>query len=333
MKVVVATRALEVFDALQRVGINGTHSQTALFTGQVYDALPGSNLVIVDFDDLVPHPYTTDMLRGLLTESRVLFVTSGDFVARPDYWLTEARRAGGLETALPKKRTIAFVSYSGGTGKTTLAIDTALYFAQRTKLPVFLTEFAYGESALTPLTDPNAPLLFDLVTQSDVQPLKWRGITLAPMDYENCRDLSPQLVMRWLREQMDNHVLAVIDGHWPHAMLGGSLSIRDDVNDWFVLATPRPDAVENGLKLREELGPKHAKLVMNMMGGALDSMTLNGIKRDTDLPKVNQADRFEGRLGRTILALTYGRDTWRKYEPKTVLTSISSAFGGGRNHN
>ncbi len=333
MKVVVATRTLDVLDSLQRAGINGTSTHKALFTGQVYDALPGANLVIVDFDDLVPHPYTTDMLRGLLTEGNILNVSGADFMARPQHWLEEARRSNGLSTDLPSKRIIAFTSYSGGTGRTTLAIDTALYFARRTHLPVFLTEFAYGESALAPLTDPKAPHMFDLITQADVEPLKWKGVTLAPMDYENCRDLSPQLVMRWLREQMDNHVLAVIDGHWPHAMLGGSLSVRDDVNDWFVLATPRPDAVENGLKLRDELGPKRARLVLNMMGGALDSMTLNGIKREMDLPKVNQADRFEGRLGRTILALTYGRDTWRKYEPKTVFTSISSAFGGGRNHN
>src|SRR5947209_1718309 len=121
MKVVVATRSLDVFDALQRIGINGTGSQSALFTGQVYDALPGANLVIIDFEDLVPHPYTTDMLRGLLTESHVLFISSADFVARPDHWISEARRAGGLATDLPKKRTVAFVSYSGGTGKTTLA--------------------------------------------------------------------------------------------------------------------------------------------------------------------------------------------------------------------
>lgn len=332
MKVVVATRALEVFDTLQRIGINGTHSQTALFTGQVYDALPGSNLVIVDFDDLVPHPYTTDMLRGLLTESRVLFVTSGDFVARPDYWLGEARRAGGLETALPKKRSIAFVSYSGGTGKTTLAIDTALYFAQRTKLPVFLTEFAYGESAIAPLTDANAPQLFDLVTQSDVQPVKWKGITLAPMDYENCRDLSAQLVTRWLRDQINSHVLTVVDGHWPHALLGGAGAIRDEVDEWFVLTAPRPDAVENGLKLREELGERKARLVLNMKAG-MDGITLNGIKRDLDLPRIRQADRFEGKLGRMILAQTYGRETWRKYEPKTLLDSLGFTARSSRNRN
>lgn len=330
MKVVVATRSLDVFDALQAVGINGTGSHTALFTGQVYDALPGANLVIIDFDDLVPHPYTTDMLRGLLTESHVTFVSSADFLARPEHWIGEARRAGGLETALPKKRTIAFVSYSGGTGKTTLAIDTALYFARRTKLPVLLTEFAYGESSIAPLTDPNAPQLFDLVTQSDVFPTKWKGITLAPMDYENCRDLSLQLITRWLREQMDSHVLTVIDGHWPHALLGSVGSIKDEIDEWFVLAAPRPDAVENALKLREELGTRKARLVLNLKSGALDSLTLNGVQRDFDLPRIKQPDRYEGKLGRTILAQTYGRETWRKYEPKTLLASLGAAFGSGR---
>ncbi len=333
MKVVVATRSLDVFDALQRVGINGTGTQTALFTGQVYDALKGANLVIVDFDDLAPHPYTTDMLRGLLTESNVLYVSSADFLARPQHWLEEARRAGGLATDLPKKRVIAFVSYSGGTGKTTLAIDTALYFARRTKLPVFLTEFAYGESNLASLTDPNAPQLFDLVTQTDVQPAKFKGVTLAPMDYENCRDLSAQLVTRWLHDQMDSHVLTVVDGHWPHALLSSAGAIRDEIDEWYVLAAPRPDAVENALKLRDELGARRARLVLNLKNGALDSLTLNGIKRDLDLPRIKQADRFEGKLGRTILAQTYGRETWRKYEPKTFAASFGAALGGNRNHN
>jgi hypothetical protein len=331
MKVVIATRSLEVFESLHRMGMNGASSQSALFTGQVYDALKGTNLVVVDFEDLVPHPYSTDMLRGLLTESNVLYVSSEDFLARPQYWIDEARRAGGLATDLPKKRVVAFVSYSGGVGKTTLAIDTALYFARRTKLPVFLTEFAYGESALAPLTNPDAPHLFDLVTQVDVQPAKWNGITVAPMDYENVRDLSAQLLTRWLKEQMDGHVLTVIDGHWPHALLGAAGALRDEVDDWFILAAPRPDAVENGLKLREELGERKAKLVLNLKGGAIDSITLNGIKRDLDLPRIKQADRFEGKLGRTILAQTYGRETWRKYESTSFVDRISAAFGGNRN--
>jgi hypothetical protein len=331
MKVVIAIRSLDVFESLHRMGLNGASSQSALFTGQVYDALKGTNLVVVDFEDLVPHPYSTDMLRGLLTESNVLYVSSEDFLARPQYWIDEARRAGGLATDLPKKRVVAFVSYSGGVGKTTLAIDTALYFARRTKLPVFLTEFAYGESALAPLTNPDAPHLFDLVTQVDVQPAKWNGITVAPMDYENVRDLSAQLFTRWLKEQMDGHVLTVIDGHWPHALLGSAGSLRDEVDEWFILAAPRPDAVENGLKLREELGERKARLVLNLKGGAIDSITLNGIKRDLDLPRIKQADRFEGKLGRTILAQTYGRETWRKYESTSLVDRISAAFRGNRN--
>ncbi|MCW5851452.1 MAG: hypothetical protein KIT87_15365 [Anaerolineae bacterium] len=332
MKVVVATRSLEVFEALHRMGMNGANSQSALFTGQVYDSLKGANLVVVDFEDLVPHPYSTDMLRGLLTESNVLYVNSADFLTRPQHWMDEARRAGGLATDLPKKRVIAFVSYSGGVGKTTLAIDTALYFARRTKLPVLLTEFVYGESAIAPLTNPDAPHLFDLVTQVDVQPAKWNGITLAPMDYENVRDLSASLLTRWLKEQMDHHVLTVIDGHWPHALLGTAGSLRDEVDDWFILAAPRPDAVENGLKLRDELGERKARLVLNLKGGTLDSLTLNGIKRDLDLPNIKQADRFEGKLGRAILAQTYGRETWRKYERTSLVDRIGAAFRGDRNH-
>ena len=66
MNVLVATKALPVFDVLQ--GIEGIECKEALFTGRVYEASSDVQLVVVDFEDLVPHPYTMDMLQSLLTE-------------------------------------------------------------------------------------------------------------------------------------------------------------------------------------------------------------------------------------------------------------------------
>ena len=320
MKILVATKDLAVFDALQ--GLTGLEYDSALFTGQIYEALPGAGLVIVDFDDLVEHPYTVGMLRGILSDSDVPFVSSEEFLAEPESWLAEARRLGGETTALPTKRTIAFVSYSGGVGKTVLAMDTAAHFARRTKLPVVLLEFTYGESAVSALVGSNVPALFELATQPDVDALVWNGVTLVPMDYDNSRDLSIQLLGKYLKDIMREHVLTVIDAHWPHALIG---AVRDEIDRWYVVATPRPDAVENATKLAAELGPK-ASVLLNQKGGMVDSLALSGIERAVELPVIKEADRWNGELGKRVLYHTYGHGTWGQYEPQGFFEGFRKRF-------
>lgn len=320
MKVLVATKDLAVFDALQ--GLTGLEYSEALFTGQIYESLPGARLVIVDFDDLVEHPYSVNMLRGILSDSDVPFVSSEEFLAEPEAWLTEARRLGGETTALPTKRTVAFVSYSGGVGKTVLAMDTAVHFARRSKLPVALLEFTYGESAISALVGAQIPALFELATQPDVDPVVWNGVTLIPMDYDNSRDLSIQLLGKYLKDVMREHVLTVIDAHWPHALIG---AVRDEIDRWYVVGTPRPDAVENAEKLAAELGPK-ASIVLNQKGGVVDSMALHGIERAVELPTVREADRWNGELGKRILLHTYGQGTWGQYEPPGLFANFRKRF-------
>jgi len=324
MKVLVATKALEVFDVLQ--GIEGVECQEALFTGQIYDTIPKVQLVIVDFGDLVQHPYSVEMLQGLLAESSIPSVSSEEFLAQPDKWLLEARGIAGEMARLPEKMSIAFVSYSGGTGKTALAMDTALHFARRTKMPVLLVEFTYGESAIAALTGLEMPYLFDLTTQLEAKAMRWRGVTLAPMDYDNCQDLSIQLIAKYLKGQMAQHVLTVVDSHWPHGLIG---AIRDEVDRWFVVATPRPDAIENAKKLKKELDPK-ASIILNQKGGIADSLALTGLERALDLPQIRQVDRFEGHLGRQILSQAYGSQNWRRYEPQSLIARIGRRLGFGR---
>jgi hypothetical protein len=317
VKVLVATKELAVFDTLQ--GISNLDYASALFTGQIYESLPGAQLVVVDFDDLVEHPYSVGMLRGILSDSDVPFVSSEEFLAEPDRWVQEARTRGGEATDLPTKRTIAFVSYSGGVGKSVLSLDTAAHFARRTKLPVCVLEFTYGESAISALAGQNAPALFELATQPDVDPFVWNGVTLVPMDYDNSRDLSIQLLGKYLKDVMREHVLTVIDAHWPHALIG---SVRDEIDRWYVVGTPRPDAVDNAQKLAAELGPK-AHIVMNQKGGVVDSLALSGIERALELPVVKEADRFGGKLGAKVLLHTYGEATWGIHEPKSMFSGFS----------
>jgi len=305
-KVIVATKAAEVFDALE----DKADYVMSLYTQGVYEALSKeTRLVIIDFDDLVPHPDTSvEMLRSVLAESGAIVVNSEDFLAQPDRWLEEAIEKGKGRDPL-EKLCIAFTSYSGGTGKTTLALDTALHFARRTKQPVMLMEFTYGLSALDMLTGQEMPHLFDLTTQLDVEPTRWKGVSLVPMDYENCQDLTMGFINHYVKKQRANHVLTVIDSQWPHGLVG---AVKDEVDQWLLVAAPRLGAVENAEKLRGELNP-HASVIVNQNGGAFDSLALAGRERALTLPRVKNPDRFDGELGKKVLEWLYGK-TWKQYE-------------------
>jgi hypothetical protein len=324
MRVLTATKALAVFELLE--DMEDVEQEKALFTGQIYDALSEVQLVIIDFEDIVEHPYDVELLRRVFAEEDVLFASSEEFLAQPEHWIGRGQGAKGL-TRLPDKRVIAFASYSGGTGKTTLALDTALHFARRTGRAVMIVEFTYGVSALAGLTGLEMPHLFDLATQLDVEASNWKGVTLVPMDYENCQDLPIEQIRGYLKEEMDAHVLSIVDTTWPHGLIGAA---RKEIDEWFVVATPRVDAVENARLLQEKLGNSIASIIINKKGRVMDSLALSGIERTKDLPEVRQPDRFEGKLGKQVLSLAYGPKTWRRYE-KGFVVWLRNRFASGRN--
>jgi MinD-like ATPase involved in chromosome partitioning or flagellar assembly len=221
---------------------------------------------------------------------------------------------------------IGFASYSGGTGKTTLSLDTALHFARRTGMPVMIAEFTYGVSALAALTGLDMAHLFDLATQLDVEAARWKGVTIVPMDYESCQDLPIQRIERYLQEEANRHVLTVVDVIWPHALVN---AIQQGVNEWFAVATPRVDAVSNAQKLRDEIGGNRASIIVNRKGGVVDSFALSDVESALDLPEIRRPDQYDGRLGKQVLSLTYGPKTWRKYE-KGFIDRVRDRLAPGR---
>ncbi|MGD9029158.1 MAG: hypothetical protein PVG25_05055 [Anaerolineae bacterium] len=324
MKVLTATKNLAVFDFLR--DLEDIEQREALFTGLIYDALSEVQFIIVDFEDVVEHPYDAEMLRRVFAEKEILFVGSEEFLSQPDHWIEQARRLRGQLTRLPKKRVIGFASYSGGTGKTTLSLDTALHFARRTGMPVMIAEFTYGVSALAALTGLDMAHLFDLATQLDVEAARWKGVTIVPMDYESCQDLPIQRIERYLQEEANRHVLTVVDVIWPHALVN---AIQQGVNEWFAVATPRVDAVSNAQKLRDEIGGNRASIIVNRKGGVVDSFALSDVESALDLPEIRRPDQYDGRLGKQVLSLTYGPKTWRKYE-KGFIDRVRDRLAPGR---
>ena len=260
MKVLIATKSVAVFEALR--AMNDVEIEPALFTDQIAKIIPSVQLVIIDFEDVVSYPYEIGVIQRDLAEAQekrgMPWTSSADFLTNMDEWMQRASRSrGGRE--LPDKLTVAFVAYSGGVGKTTLALDMALHFARRTERPVLLIEFVHGASALAALTGLEMPLLYDLTSNIELQPSVFKGVTMVPMDYDNCSLLPAEQFGKYLKRQMAKHVLTVVDTTWPHGLIE---AIREEVDEWLVVTTPRLDAVGNANKLVHELGTK-AAIVLN----------------------------------------------------------------------
>jgi hypothetical protein len=326
MKVLVATKERAVFDILRDHASavdNGSRSAdsldctSVLTTGKIYEAIPDVQLAIVDYADLIAHPFSPELIRRLLEGASLKVCSSSEFLDDPKRFLT-AERLRQRRRALPPKRTIAFTSYSGGTGKTSLALDTALHFAEQTRetaaLPTALFELTYGSSALQALLGLDEALsLYDLVSTPDLDPPEFGGVSLYPMDYDQVRLLPSPQVSRYLQTQVSHYVLTVIDTPWPPVMVS---SLQNEVDLWIVVTTPRVDAVENARRLRQELsrdyGEEKVILAVNRSGGFGTSLALMGTRREIELSQSKGAGvLFEGRLGREVLTYVYG-PLWRE---------------------
>jgi len=314
MQVLVATKERQVFHAFgPRV-----EPLAVLDTRGIYEALPKTQLAIVDDEDLIAHPFSVAFIRKLLEAAPLRCCTSAEFLASPEAYLGATAPLRDIYKPLPK-RTIAFTSYSGGTGKTSFALDTALRLVNRSKrhlqLPVAVFEFTYGGSALGALLGEVKPYLYDLVVQRELEPRCFQGITLYPMDYENVRLLSPEQVQEYCHEQMTHHLLTIIDTIWPHGLAS---AIGNEVDLWVVLTTPRIDAIENATRLQQEItstyGENKAIIVVNQMDGLASRLALLGTRHDLEVPLIQRPEIFfDGRLGKEILSYTYGPQ-WREYQ-------------------
>jgi len=327
MKVLVATKSVPVFEALRTMP--DIESEPALYTDKIVKIIPSAQLVIIDFGDVVEYPYEIGMIQSVLAEAQekrgLAWTSSEEFLANPEEWIRRASRSRGGRS-LPDKLTVAFTAYSGGVGKTTLALDMALHFARRTERPVLLLEFVYGSSALAALTGLEMPFLYDLTSKVDVQPAVFKGVTLIPMDYDNCRLLPPEEFGKYLKKQIARHVLTVVDTTWPHGLVR---SIQEEVDQWLVVASPRLDATENANKLAKELGPK-AALLLNMKRGMGDRLALAGMESEIDLPYVDRVDEWDGKLGEQLLLYVYG-PAWREYgKPKNIFAALGRYLGRRR---
>ena len=273
------------------------------FTMQgVLQALPGTNLVILD--EVITSPSVSGELLERALETSGIPVTSPDgFRTAPDEWFGRARLTGSRQITYLPSRQVNLASWSGGVGKTTLALAVAKRFAERTGLPVALLELSMGGSAIQARISDKLPEFFAIATEK-AEPVVWQGVSLYPMDGRTLEVLwseDPQGVRVVLKEIRQKHTLLVADG-FPGHLLFPELSQPSPGLVHLVVASPREDAVAQAQRLMKEV-PSPAHLVMNMARNLADRAE-NGIS--ITLPyRESWAQSLDTRLADPLLGLIY----------------------------
>ena len=283
-------------------GREGVRLREAFTMQGLLQELPGTNLVILD--DVIASPSVSGELLERALESSGIPVTSPDsFQAAPDEWLGRARLSGSRQITYLPSRQVNLVSWSGGVGKTTLAMAVAKRFAERTGLPAALLELSMGGSALQARISDKLPEFFAIATEK-AEPSTWQGVSLYPMDGRMLDVLwseDPDGVRRVLKEIRQRHTLLVVDGFPGHPLfLELSQAAQGLVH--LVVTTPREDAVAQAQRLMKEV-PSPAHLVMNMTRGIADRAE-SGIS--VALPyRESWAQSLDARLADPLLGLVY----------------------------
>ena len=331
IRVLVATQSEEVYEALE--ARDGVSYDIALYTGAIRELLPSVQLVIIDYEDIVEYPFSQVEIQEELFAARVYECTGEDFVANPDNFLggLAVNRPGKMLT-LPQTYSLAFVSYSGGTGRTALAVDTALYYAstltkyaemakkrgeaehQPINSSVMVAELSFGISSLISLTGLDMPCLYQLATDRDTQAQNYKGVDFVPMDYENVRVLAVDLLERYFLRETAAHALSVIDGIWPHSL---SSAIAKSIDLWVVVALERPDTIANARKLYDELCAEFESekvwLLQNQASGETEAVGGTGLTWHIRVPRITRPEEWRGELGRAILSRVFS-PVWDDYD-------------------
>ena len=274
--VLVATQAVEVCDILE--ARPDVQYDLVLVDEVIKTLLDQVDLVIIDYDHVGGSKEDKARLEEEVFHARKIGrvdeYSSEEFLANPEGCLGGMGRFGNMRR-LPEHLCIAFVSYSGGTGRTTLALDTALGYAQTLKkydqrrkkkgdrgaakagmagpttdTPAMLVEMTFGVSALMAITGVEMPALMRLATESEEKAQNYKGVDCVPMDYENVRVVAVDLLKDYFDTQIAAHSLTVVDAVWPHPLSEG---LSERINLWVVTACQRPDTVSNAFKLAAEL--------------------------------------------------------------------------------
>ncbi len=306
VRVLVATSCVEVHAALESIA--PYQAQEAVTTRGVYHALPNVQLAVVEIDSLIEEEVSRATLVEILNSSPLPWTTPERFLADPTTWRAHALAAAGNFQSFPPA-TAALTSYSGGVGKTTLALDAAVHFASRTKLPTAVVEFPYGPSALRVITGVTEGAgLVDVAHSDEVKFPAWRGVSLVTVNYDEVGGLlKPEEAAQSFERIRAAHILTLVDSEFPHPWLE---TIARQIGTFLIVAAPRADAWNNAAALKQAMQRRpdifqHPQVVFNLVEGWGDRLTQMGLERTMDLPRIKNPERLDGRLGTHMLRAIY----------------------------
>ena len=190
----------------------GLQMREAFTTQGLIQELPGVNLVIHDAVFEVKNT-SQDLVNRALEMSGVPVVLPEAFLSEPEEWLSRARLAGATKITFLPPRQLNMVNWSGGVGKTTLAMAVCKRFVDQTGLPAALLELSMGGSALHARVSPDLPEFYSIATGKE-EPGKWHGVSLYPMDGRSIEVLwseDPDKVRGFLNQIRRKNTLFVVD--------------------------------------------------------------------------------------------------------------------------
>lgn len=235
----------------------------AFTTRGAFQELPGVHLVILE-DVLEVADTSKDVLQRSLELSGIPVVSPAQFLDTPEEWLGRARLANAKRVTFLPNRQVNLVNWSGGVGKTTLAMAICKQFVRRTGLPAALLELSMGGSALHARITTDLPEFFSIATHKEL-PALWYGVSLYPMDGRSIDVLwneDPGGVKKVLAEIRRKHTLFVVDCFPGHPLFPElSRPVPGLVN--LVVTSPRDDALYQARRLMKEM-PEPSYLVLNM---------------------------------------------------------------------
>lgn len=274
----------------------------AFTTQGLIQELPETNLVIRG-SLIEVSAISHDLVQRTLEMSRLPVVSIEEFLAAPEEWIGRARLSSATKLSFLPPKQLNIVNWSGGVGKTTLAMTVCKRFVDQTGLPAALLELSMGGSALQARISPELPEFFTIAT-GKTEPATWNGVNLYPMDGRSMEVLwgdDPVKVQEFVSNIRKKHTLFVVDcfpGHPLFPFLNGASSAAISI----VTTTPRNDAVMQAKRLLKEVA-QPAYLVMNMTRSLADQA---GAGADLSLPYNERwAEGLDARLADPLLALVY----------------------------
>lgn len=268
----------------------------------VMQDLPGVQLVILD--ELMIFPDSPmEILHQTLEMNHIPVVSQRDFLSASEDWLGRARLTNSREIGNLPPRQVNLMNWSGGVGKTTLAMTISKRFVERTGLPAALMELSMGGSALQTKISTDLPDFFELMTHKR-DPGKWCGVNIFPMDgraFDVLWAEDPDGVRNYLAEVRRKHTLFVVDCFPGHPLFRDiSHNIHGLTN--LVVISPRADSISLGRNLLQEIS-EPSYCVLNMFKSLVDQSE-NGVT--VHLPyKETWANTYDSHLVDPLLALIY----------------------------